>query len=139
VSIAKQVLEEVGLDILICGMVKDDQHRTRGLLYEGQELSMKKTSEGFKLITRIQDEAHRFAIDYHKKLRNKKQIQSILDEIKGIGPARRKALVNHFGSVNNIKALSAEEIAEAPTMNKNLALNVYNFFHKVQKDENVKD
>ncbi len=139
VGIAKQVLEEVGLDILVCGMVKDDQHRTRGLLYEGQELSMKKTSEGFKLITRIQDEAHRFAINYHKKLRNKKQIQSILDEINGIGPARRKALVNHFGSVNKIKALSAEEIAEAPTMNKNLAQNVYNFFHTPKKDENVKD
>lgn len=129
VGIAKQVLEEVGLDIQVCGMVKDDQHRTRGLLYNNVPLPMKKTSEGFKLITRIQDEAHRFAIDYHKKLRNKKQIQSILDDIKGIGPARRKALIQHFGSVKNIREKTMEELAAAPSMNKNLAQNVYGFFH----------
>lgn len=129
VGIAKQVLEEVGLDIQVCGMVKDDQHRTRGLLYNNVPLPMKKTSEGFKLITRIQDEAHRFAIDYHKKLRNKKQIQSILDDIKGIGPARRKALIQHFGSVKNIREKTVAELAEAPSMNKNLAQNVYGFFH----------
>ena len=136
VGIAKQVLEEVGLDIEVCGMVKDDQHRTRGLLYEGRELPMKKTSEGFKLITRIQDEAHRFAIDYHKKLRNKKQIQSLLDEIKGIGPARRKALINHFGSVKKIREKSIEELSAAPSMNRGLAENVYNYFHQENSVDN---
>ncbi len=138
VGIARQVLGEVGLDIEVCGMVKDDQHRTRALLYNNVELPMKKTSEGFKLVTRIQDEAHRFAIDYHKKLRNKKQVQSILDEINGIGPARRKALVLHFGSVNNIRQKTVEELTEAPTMNKKLAQTVYDFFHKSEEDKNMK-
>ncbi len=138
VGIARQVLGEVGLNIEVCGMVKDEQHRTRGLLYNNVELPMKKTSEGFKLVTRIQDEAHRFAIDYHKKLRNKKQVQSILDEINGIGPARRKALVLHFGSVNNIRQKTVEELTEAPTMNKKLAQTVYDFFHKSEEDKNMK-
>lgn len=139
VGIAKQVLEEVGLDIEVCGMVKDDQHNTRGLLHNNQELAINKRSEGFKLITRIQDEAHRFAIDYHKKLRNKKQIQSILDEIKGIGPARRKALVNHFGSVKHIREQSVEELAAAPTMNQKLAENVFAFFHSEEEDKKIKN
>ena len=129
VGIAMQVLAEAGLDITVCGMVKDDQHRTRGLLFDNHELPMKKTSEGFKLITRIQDEAHRFAIDYHKKLRNKKQVQSLLDDIKGIGPARKKALILHFGSVNKMKDKSVEELLEAPTMNQKAAQAVYDFFH----------
>ena len=139
VGIARQVLGEVGLEIEVCGMVKDDQHRTRGLLYNNVELPMKKSSEGFKLVTRIQDEAHRFAIDYHKKLRNKKQVQSILDEINGIGPARRKALILHFGSVNNIRQKTVEALAEAPTMNKKLAQTVYDFFNKAEVDKNIKE
>lgn len=129
VNIALQVLEELDLDITVCGMVKDDQHRTRGLFYNNLELPMKKTSESFKLITRIQDEAHRFAIDYHKKLRNKKQVQSILDDIDGVGPARRKALVNHFGSVAYIKEASLEDLTKAPSMNEKVAKSVYDFFH----------
>lgn len=129
VSIAEQVLEEVGLDITVCGMVKDDQHRTRGLLYQGKELPLKRGSEGFKLVARIQDEAHRFAIDYHKKLRNKKQVQSILDDIKGIGPARRKALVLHFGSVKRIQEQDVEALMAVDGMNKASALSVYQFFH----------
>lgn len=139
VGIAKQVLDEVGLEIEVCGMVKDDQHRTRGLLYNNVELPMKKTSEGFKLVTRIQDEAHRFAIDYHKKLRNKKQVQSILDEIKGIGPARRKALILHFGSVNTIRQKTVEDLASAPTMNKKMAQVVYDFFHKSEEDKKIEE
>lgn len=129
VNIALQVLEELGLDIVVCGMIKDDQHRTRGLLYNNLEVPMKKTSEAFKLITRVQDEAHRFAIDYHKKLRNKKQVQSILDDIEGVGPARRKALVKHFGSVAYIKEATLEALTEAPSMNSRVAKSVYNFFH----------
>lgn len=129
VNIAKQVLEELGLQITICGMVKDDQHRTRGLLYENAALPIEKRSEAFKLITRIQDEAHRFAIDYHKKLRNKKQVQSVLDDIKGIGPAKRKALLVHFGSVAYIKKAALDELIKAPLMSKALAETVYTFFH----------
>ena len=132
VGIALQVLEEVGLDIQVCGMIKDDQHRTRGLLYDNEELPMKKSSEGFKLVTRIQDEAHRFAIEYHKKLRNKKQVQSILDDIKGIGPARRKALVLYFGSVAHIREKTVDELAQAPTMTRKLAEEVYRFFNDKQ-------
>jgi excinuclease ABC subunit C len=145
VNIAKQVLEELGLDITVCGMVKDDQHRTRGLLYENQEVMIKKSSEAFKLITRIQDEAHRFAIDYHKKLRNKNQVQSILDEIKGIGPARRKALILHFKSVAFIKEATVEDISKAPSMNENVAKIVYDFFHPnhsesgQEPDESIKN
>ena len=129
VNIALGVLESLGLDIVVCGMIKDDQHRTRALLYENREISMKKSSEAFKLITRIQDEAHRFAIDYHKKLRSKAQVASILDEIKGIGPSRRKALIRHFKSVAHIQEASVEELSQAPTMNKMIALRVYDFFH----------
>lgn len=129
VNIALQVLEELDLDITVCGMVKDDQHRTRGLYYNNKEISFKKTSEAFKLVTRIQDEAHRFAIDYHKKLRNKKQVQSILDDIEGIGPARRKALLKHFGSVNFIKEATIDALKEAPSMNEKIAKVVYDFFH----------
>lgn len=129
VNIALQVLEELDLDITVCGMVKDDQHRTRGLFYNNSEIAIKKTSEAFKLITRIQDEAHRFAIEYHKKLRNKKQVQSILDDIEGIGPARRKALLKHFGSVKFIKEASLEDLIAAPQMTEKVAKTVYNFFH----------
>jgi len=129
VNIALGVLESLGLDIVVCGMIKDDQHRTRALLYENREIAMKKSSEAFRLITRIQDEAHRFAIDYHKKLRSKAQVASILDDIKGIGPSRRKALILHFKSVAHIQEASVEELSQAPLMNKMVALKVYDFFH----------
>ena len=133
VNIALKVLNDLNMDILVCGMVKDDQHRTRGLYFNNQELPMKRNSEGFKLITRIQDEAHRFAIDYHKKLRGKKQVQSILDDIPGIGPARRKDLINTFGSVHHIRQLSIEELMKAASMNQKSAESVYQFFHQKQK------
>ncbi|PKM68932.1 MAG: excinuclease ABC subunit C [Firmicutes bacterium HGW-Firmicutes-2] len=134
VNIALGVLESLGLDIVVCGMIKDDQHRTRALLYENREITMKKNSEAFKLITRIQDEAHRFAIDYHKKLRSKAQVASILDDIQGIGPSRRKALILHFKSVAHIQEASVEELSQAPTMNKKVALRVYDFFHGQDED-----
>lgn len=134
VNIALGVLESLGLDIVVCGMIKDDQHRTRALLYENREITMKKSSEAFKLITRIQDEAHRFAIDYHKKLRSKAQVASILDDIQGIGPSRRKALILHFKSVAHIQEASVEELTQAPTMNKKVALKVYDFFHGQDED-----
>ena len=134
VNIALSVLESLGLDIVVCGMIKDDQHRTRALLYENREIIMKKSSEAFKLITRIQDEAHRFAIDYHKKLRSKVQIASILDDIEGIGPSRRKALILHFKSVAHIQEASVEELSQAPSMNKKVALKVYEFFHGQSDD-----
>ncbi|MDF1617367.1 excinuclease ABC subunit UvrC [Petrocella sp. FN5] len=134
VNIALSVLKDLELDITVCGMIKDDQHRTRALLYENREIVMKKRSEAFKLITRIQDEAHRFAIDYHKKLRSKAQVASILDDIKGIGPSRRKALILHFKSVAHIQEASIEELSQAPTMNKMIALRVYEFFHKQEEE-----
>ncbi|PKM58335.1 MAG: excinuclease ABC subunit C [Firmicutes bacterium HGW-Firmicutes-3] len=134
VNIALGVLESLGLDIVVCGMIKDDQHRTRALLYQNREIIMRKNSEAFRLITRIQDEAHRFAIDYHKKLRSKAQVASILDDIKGIGPSRRKALILHFKSVAHIQEASVEELSQAPSMNKMVALKVYDFFHGQDED-----
>lgn len=133
VGIALKVLGNLGLEIMVCGMVKDDNHRTRGLYFEGREIPLSKTSEAFKLITRIQDEAHRFAIEYHKKLRDKKQVQSILDQIPGIGPAKRKQLILHFGSVAKIKEMDLEALCEAPGMNGKLAESVYAFFHETKE------
>ena len=129
VSVALKVLEELNIDIPVCGMVKDDKHNTRGIYYNNKELSIDKSSELFKLITRIQDETHRFAIDYHRSLRQKTQVRSILDDIKGIGPSRRRALMKHFKSLDNIMAASVDELAEVPSMNKKVAEEVYNFFH----------
>lgn len=129
VNIALQVLEEFKLDIAVCGMVKDDKHRTRGLYYRNKELPIDKSSELFKLITRVQDETHRFAIEYHRSLRKKKQIHSILDDIKGIGPARRRALMKHFQSLEAIQDADIEDIVKAPSMNRAAAIEVYNFFH----------
>jgi excinuclease ABC subunit C len=129
VNIALKVLDELGLNIPVCGMVKDDQHRTRGVYFNNLELTLEKASEGFKLITRIQDEVHRFAIEYHRKLRSKVQVQSILDEIEGIGPTRRKALITHFKSVEKIKSASIEELEVVETMNRKSAESVYAFFH----------
>ena len=117
VNIALKVLENLGLSIPVCGMVKDDYHRTRGLYYENRELEIDTHSEGFKLITRIQDEAHRFAIEYHKSLRGKQQIHSILDDIPGIGPSRRKALMRAFKSLEAIRDATEEELAAVPSMN----------------------
>ncbi|NLL71105.1 MAG: excinuclease ABC subunit UvrC [Epulopiscium sp.] len=128
VNIAEQVLANLDLSIPICGMVKDDRHRTRGLMYENKEIRLPMGTEGMKLVTRIQDEAHRFAIEYHRKLRSKQQIQSILDEIPGIGPVRRKALLQHFGSVNKIREATMEELKKVDRMNEKAAESVYHFF-----------
>lgn len=130
VGIALKVLEELKLDIAVCGMVKDDNHRTRGLYYDNRELPIDKSSELFRLITRIQDETHRFAIEYHRALRSKAQVHSILDDIKGIGPARRRALMKYFQSLEAIRAAEVEEIMKVPAMNRQAAEQVYDFFHK---------
>lgn len=129
VNVALQVLDELHLDIPVCGMVKDDHHRTRGLYYHNEEIPIDRSSEAFRLITRIQDEAHRFAIEYHRQLRGKGQVHSILDDIEGIGPARRKALMRRYLSLDEIKKASKEELAEIPSMNEKAAESVYKFFH----------
>ena len=128
VNIALQVLDELHLNIPVCGMVKDDHHRTRGLYYQNEVIDIDRSSEAFRLITRIQDEAHRFAIEYHKQLRGKGQVHSILDDINEIGPARRKALMRAFASLDEIKAASVEELARIPGMNEKAAQSVYGFF-----------
>lgn len=128
VNIALSVLEELGIDIPVCGMVKDDNHRTRGLYYHNIELPIDTHSEGFKLITRIQDEAHRFAIEYHRSLRSKTQVKSVLDDIPGVGPARRKALMRHFKSLEEIRQASVEELMEIPEMNERTAEEIVAFF-----------
>lgn len=132
VNVALKVLSELHLNIPVCGMVKDDNHRTRGLYYENCEIPIDKSSEGFKLITRIQDEAHRFAIEYHRSLRGKEQVHSVLDDIPGIGPARRKALMRSFSSLDAIREATVEELLELPAMNEGAARSVYEFFHKEQ-------
>lgn len=129
VNIALEVLKELKLDIPVCGMVKDDHHRTRGLYYNNIEIPIDRHGEGFRLITRIQDEAHRFAITYHKSLRSKTQIHSILDDISGIGPARRKALMKEFKSFEAIREAGVEELKKVPSMNESAAQKVYDFFH----------
>lgn len=129
VNVALEVLDELRLNIPVCGMVKDDFHRTRGLYYHNEEIAIDKSSEAFRLITRIQDEAHRFAIEYHRQLRSKGQVHSILDDIGGIGPARRKALMRHYLSLDAIKAATVEELSAVPSMNEKSAEAVYKFFH----------
>lgn len=129
VNVALRVLEELQLKIPVCGMVKDDHHRTRGLYYQNREIPIDRSSEGFRLITRIQDEAHRFAIEYHRSLRSKEQVHSILDDIPGIGPARRKALMKAFSSLEAIREASEEELAKVPSMNAGSAKKVFDFFH----------
>ena len=129
VNIALAVLDELHLDIPVCGMVKDDHHRTRGLYFENEEIPIERDSEGFKLITRIQDEAHRFAIEYHRSLRSKSQVHSILDDIPGIGATRRKALMRNFDSIEDIKKASVEELEQVESMDSRSAQSVYNFFH----------
>ena len=134
VNVALEVLENLDLHIPGCGMVKDDYHRTRGLFYNNKEMPIDRTSEGFRLITRIQDETHRFAIEYHRVLRSRAQVHSILDDIKGIGPKRRKALMMHFASIDEIKNASVSELSKIPTMNENSAIAVYEFFNKKQNN-----
>lgn len=130
VGIAEKVIEKYGLNIPVCGMVKDDRHRTRGLLHHNEEVILKTASEGFKLITRIQDEVHRFSIEYHKKLRSKAQVQSVLDEIKGVGKERKKYLMQAFKSVELLRQATLEEIEAVPGITKDVAVNIYTFFHK---------
>lgn len=129
VHIAEEVLLELGIQIPVCGMVKDDRHRTRGLYYHDEELPIQADTEAFKLITRVQDEAHRFAIEFHRKLRGQSQIHSILDDIPGVGPKRRKDLMKHFQSLEAIKNADIEELKKLPSMNEKSAEDVYNFFH----------
>ncbi|MSS15434.1 excinuclease ABC subunit UvrC [Porcincola intestinalis] len=135
VNIAENVLRELGLPIPVCGMVKDDYHRTRGLYFRNVELPIDTHSEGFKLITRIQDEAHRFAIEYHRSLRSKAQTHSVLDEIKGIGPARRKALLRAFGSAEAVRDAGLDQLAHAPSMDARSARSVWDFFHPAESAE----
>ena len=133
VNIALEVLSELGLDIPVCGMVKDDRHRTRGLYYENEELPIDIHSEGFKLITRIQDETHRFAIEFHKSLRSKAGVHSVLDDIPGIGPKRRRELMRHFRDMESLKAADIEELSSLPGMDRRAAESVYEFFRKGQE------
>ena len=129
VNVALRVLDELGLAIPVCGMVKDDHHRTRGLYYQNEEIPIDTRSEGFHLITRIQDEAHRFAIEYHRSLRGKQQVHSVLDDIEGIGETRRKALMRKFKSLEAIRDASLEELEQTESMNRAAAEKVYDFFH----------
>ena len=129
VNIALRVLQELDLSIPVCGMVKDDNHRTRGLYFNNEEIPIDRNSEGFRLITRIQDEAHRFAIEYHRSLRSKEQVHSVLADIAGIGPSRRKALMKRFQSLDAIREADVETLASVPSMNRGAAEKVYAFFH----------
>ena len=129
VNIALEVLDQLRIHIPVCGMVKDDNHRTRGLYYNNVEIPIDRNSEGFKLITRIQDEAHRFAIEYHRKLRGQGQVHSVLDDIPGVGPARRQDLMRRFAGLEAIRNADVETLKELPSMNEAAAESVYNFFH----------
>ncbi len=137
VNICLSVLDEYSLDIPVCGMVKDDRHRTRGLYYNNTEIGIDTHSSEFALITRIQDEAHRFAITYHRQLRSKGQVRSVLDDIKGVGPARRKELMRHFSGIEELKEASVEEIQALPSMNAAAAQAVYDFFHKEEETDGL--
>ena len=129
VNVALKVLRELGLDIAVCGMVKDDRHRTRGLYFQNVEIPIDRHSEGFKLITRIQDEAHRFAIEYHRSLRSKHQVRSILDDIQGIGDTRRTALMRHFKSIEAVTEAAVESQSPVPGMNRTAAEEAHNYVH----------
>ena len=129
VNVALRVLDELKLDIPVCGMVKDDNHRTRGLYYNNEEIMFPPNSEAFLLVTRIQDEAHRFAIEYHRSLRAKGQVHSVLDDIKGVGPKRRKELMKYFKDISQIKTAEIEELLNVPGMNQSAAQAIYEFFH----------
>lgn len=134
VNVALRVLDELGLHIPVCGMVKDDNHRTRGLYYHNREIPIDRHGEGFKLITRIQDEAHRFAIEYHRSLRSKEQVHSVLDDIPGVGATRRKSLMKAFSSLDAIREADVEALAALPAMNQQSAQSVYDFFHRQNVD-----
>ena len=130
VNVALKVLDELHLNIPVCGMVKDDNHRTRGLYYNNREISFPRNSEVFGMITRLQDEAHRFAITYHKQLRGNEQVHSILDDIKGVGPARRKALMQHFKEIGKMKDATVEELSSVDGVTPQVAEEIYRFFHE---------
>ena len=130
VNIALKVLNKLGLTIPVCGMVKDDNHRTRGVYFNNVEIPIDTSGEGFHLVTRIQDEAHRFAIEYHRSLRSKEQVHSVLDDIPGIGETRRKALMRRFRSVESIQNATLEELSQTESMNQQSARAVYDFFHR---------
>ena len=130
VNVALRVLEEMNLHIPVCGMVKDDFHRTRGLYYNNEIIRFPKNSEAFRMITRLQDEAHRFAIEYHKSLRSKGQVHSVLDDIKGVGPARRKALMRYFKDIDKIRQASPEELMKAEGITARVADAIFSFFHE---------
>lgn len=130
VNIAEKVLEELNIRIPVCGMVKDDHHRTRGLFFRNEEIPIDTHGQGFRLITRIQDETHRFAIEYHRQIRGKTQVHSILDDIPTIGAARRKALMKYYASIEDIKNASVEELREIPGMNEKSAKAVAEFFRE---------
>ena len=134
VNIALKVMDAVGVNVPVCGMVKDDHHRTRGIYFNNVEIPIDRDSEGFRLVTRIQDEAHRFAIEYHRSLRSKEQVHSVLDDIKGIGPARRRALMKAFQTLDDLKAASEEELAQVEGMNSLSARQVYEFFHVAKQN-----
>ena len=137
VNIARKVLGELGIDIPVCGMVKDDNHRTRGVYFNNVEIPIDTSGEGFHLVTRIQDEAHRFAIEYHRSLRSKEQVHSVLDDIPGIGETRRKALMRRFRSVENIRDASVAELSQTESMNVQSAEAVYQFFHRAPNHTNA--
>ena len=139
VNIALKVLEELHLNIPVCGMVKDDNHRTRGLYYHNVEIPIDRGSEGFKLITRIQDEAHRFAIEYHRSLRSKEQVHSVLDDIPDIGPARRKALMKKYQSLEAIREATEEDLAQTDSMSPQAARSVYQFFREKERENQPSD
>ena len=134
VNIALKVMDAVGVHVPVCGMVKDDHHRTRGIYFNTVEIPIDRDSEGFRLVTRIQDEAHRFAIEYHRSLRSKEQVHSVLDDIKGIGPARRRALMKAFQTLDDLKVASEEELAQVEGMNSLSARQVYEFFHVAKQN-----
>ncbi|MBR5510038.1 MAG: excinuclease ABC subunit UvrC [Lachnospiraceae bacterium] len=134
VNIALKVMDALNVHVPVCGMVKDDRHRTRGIYFNNTEIPIDRDSEGFRLVTRIQDEAHRFAIEYHRSLRSKEQVHSVLDDIKGIGPTRRKALMKNFDTLDDIRAASVEELEAVEGMNKKAAQQVFDFF-RVDKSE----
>ena len=139
VNIALKVLEELHLNIPVCGMVKDDNHRTRGLYYHNVEIPIDRGSEGFKLIPRIQDEAHRFAIEYHRSLRSKEQVHSVLDDIPDIGPARRKALMKKYQSLEAIREATEEDLAQTDSMSPQAAHSVYRFFREKERENQPSD
>ena len=130
VQAAESVLKELNIDIPVCGMIKDDKHRTKAMIFQQKEIVLRNNTEGFKLLTRIQDEVHRFAIEYHRKLREQKAIHSILDDIPNIGEVRKKALMKHFGNIENIAKADVEQLLEVSQMTIASAESVYQFFRK---------